>query len=116
MTFESVVPILYSADVKRSIAYYMDQLAFDDQWTWDEPVTFGGVSKGCVRLFFCLNAQGSPGTWIAVNMDNVDEYYEIIKARGATIISPPENKDWNMREMLVQGPDGHIIRFGNNTD
>lgn len=116
MVFESVVPILYSADVKRSIAYYMEQLAFDDQWTWDEPATFGCVSKQCVRLFFCLNAQGSPGTWIAVNMDNVDEYYEIIKARGATIISPPGNKEWNMREMLVQDPDGHIIRFGNNTD
>ena len=27
MSFEGVVPILYSTDVKRSIAYYMEQLA-----------------------------------------------------------------------------------------
>jgi hypothetical protein len=52
MAFESIVPILYSADVVRSLAYYMEQLAFDEKWTWDDPTTFGGVSKDCVRL--CL--------------------------------------------------------------
>lgn len=31
MTFESIVPILYSSDVKRGITYYMERLAFDDQ-------------------------------------------------------------------------------------
>ena len=112
MAFESVVPILYSADVKRSIAYYMEQLAFDDKWEWGDIVTFGGVSKDCVRLFFCLNNQGSPGTWITINVENVDEYYETIKARGAKILSPPSDKEWFMREMLVEDPDGHIIRFG----
>src|SRR3954471_3074698 len=101
MSFESVVPILYSSDVTRSIKYYIEKLAFDEKWQWDDPTTFGGVSKDCVRIFFCLDAQGAPGTWIAINVDNVDEYYKIIKSKGATIISPPENKPWFMREMLV---------------
>lgn len=117
MAFEEVVPILYSSDVKRSTAYYIEQLAFDDKWEWDsDPTTFGGVQKDCVRLFFCLNYQGNPGTWLAINVDNVDEYYETIKARGAKIVSPPENKEWFMREMLVEDPDGHIIRFGHGTE
>ena len=116
MTFESIVPILYSADVGRSIAYYMEQLAFDTKWTWDDPTTFGGVSRDCVQLFFCLKCQGSPGTWIAVNVENVDEYYETIKAKGAKILSPPEDKEWFMREMLVEDPDGHIIRFGHRIE
>jgi predicted enzyme related to lactoylglutathione lyase len=112
MQFESIVPILYSADVDRSINYYMNELAFDDKWEWDHPTTFGGVNKGCVRLFFCLKDQGNPGTWLAINLDNVDEYYNIIKSKGAKILSPPEDKPWYMREMLVEDPDGHIIRFG----
>ena len=116
MAFQSVVPILYAADVKRSIAYYMEQLAFDEKWEWDEPVSFGGVSKDCVRLFFCLKNQGSPGTWVAINVENVDEYYKIIQAKGAKIISPPEDKEWFMREMLVEDPDGHIIRFGHGIE
>jgi len=115
-TFESIVPILYSSDVSRSIDYYMNQLAFDDNWKWDDPTTFGCVSKDCVRLFFCLNNQGHPGTWLAINTENIDEYYETIKARGAKILSPPEDKEWMMREMLVEDPDGHIIRFGNNIE
>lgn len=117
MAFESIVPILYSTDVKKSIAYFMNELAFDNSWEWDhDPVSFGGVSKECVRLFFCLHDQGQPGTWLAINLDNVDEYYEIIKARGARIISPPDNKPWFMREMLVETPDGHIIRFGHGIE
>jgi hypothetical protein len=112
MEFESIVPILYSANVARSITYYMNELAFDDKWEWDHPTTFGGVSKDCVRIFFCLKDQGNPGTWIAINVDNVDDYYEIIKPRGARIISPPGNKEWFMREMLVEDPDEHVIRFG----
>lgn len=116
MKIESIVPILYSADVAGSIAYYMNELAFDDKWQWDNPTTFGGVNKGCVRIFFCLKDQGNPGTWIAINMDNVDEYYEIIKARGAKILSAPEDKEWYMREMLVEDPDGHVIRFGNGIE
>ena len=116
MAFEGVVPILYSADVVRSLTYYVEQLAFDDKWEWDHPTTFGGVSKDCVRLFFCLKDQGNPGTWVAINVDNVDEYYETIKARGAKILSPPGDKEWNMREMLVEDPDGHVIRFGHGIE
>ena len=116
MPFESIVPILYSSDIKRSLAYYINELAFDEKWVWDEPPTFGGVSKDCVRIFFCLNHQGNPGTWIAVNVDNVDEYFDIIKARGAKIVSQPQDKEWYMREMLVEDPDGHIIRFGHGIE
>ena len=116
MSFESVVPILYSSDVTKSIKYYIEQLAFDEKWEWDNPTTFGGVSKDCVRIFFCLNYQGNPGTWIAINVDNVDKYFDIIKARGAKIVSPPQDKEWYMREMLVEDPDGHIIRFGHGIE
>jgi hypothetical protein len=116
MEFESLVPILYSSDIKRSIDYYINELAFDDNWIWDKAVTFGGVSKGCVRIFFCLKDQGNPGTWLAINLDNVDEYYDVIKAKGAKILSPPDNKEWFMREMLVEDPDGHIIRFGHGIE
>jgi catechol 2,3-dioxygenase-like lactoylglutathione lyase family enzyme len=112
MKFESLVPILYATDLEKSIAYYRDQLAFDRSWIWDEEKTFGGASLDCVEIFFCKLAQGNPGTWLAINVDNIDEYHDMIKTRGAEILSIPEDKPWNMREMLVRDPDGHIIRFG----
>lgn len=117
MKAESLIPILYSKNVPASIDYYKTVLGFDDSWLWEESPTFGGVSWGQdVRIFFCQEGQGHPGTWICVNLDNVDEYYEMIRQRGANILSAPKDESWFMREMLVQDPDGHIIRFGHGIE
>jgi uncharacterized glyoxalase superfamily protein PhnB/N-acetylglutamate synthase-like GNAT family acetyltransferase len=112
VNFQSIIPILYSADVVASIRYYTEVLGFKTSWTWDEPAGFGGVDLGDVRIYFCRDGQGHPGTWIAINVDDVDAYYELITERGAKIIHPPESYHWGMREMLVEDPDGHRIRFG----
>ena len=80
------------------------------------PTNFGGVVKDNVEIFFCLNGQGGPSTWLAIIVDNVDDYYENIKNNGAKILSAPESMEWNMREILVRDPDGHIIRFGHRIE
>jgi hypothetical protein len=116
MKFRKAVPILYASDVSKSISYFIDQLKFENKWEWDSPSTFGGVYRDDVEVFFCKTDQGNPRTWIAVMVDNVDDYYESIKTTGAKILSKPATKEWNMREMLVECPDGHIIRFGHKTD
>lgn len=116
MKFEMITPILYSSDIEKSINYFVDQLAFESKWMWDQPPTFGGVNMGDISIFFCKEGQGQPGTWLAIKVDNVDAYYENIKARGAKILHPPEDQEWFLREMLVQTPDEHIIRFGHSID
>jgi uncharacterized glyoxalase superfamily protein PhnB/GNAT superfamily N-acetyltransferase len=112
MRFKHIVPILYSSNVVKSLAFYMEILGFENKWDWGNPPTFGGVRKQGVEIFFCENGQGNPGTWISVMIDQVDEYYESLKAKGAKILEPPANRPWGLREMLVEDPDGHRIRFG----
>ena len=114
MIFKHAVPILYSTDIRRSLSYYTDVLGFESKWEWDDPPTFGGVSKNSVEIFFCKQAQGNPGTWISIMIDNVDEFYERVKDRDGKIISEPKNMEWGLREMLVEDPDGHKIRVGQN--
>ena len=116
MKFDKAIPILYSSNVAASIAYYTGVLEFEEKWGWEDPPTFGGVSKDCVEIFFCERGQGSPGTWLSLFVDDVDEYYDKIKAKGAKILSPPESMEWNVREMLVEDPDGHRIRIGQNIE
>lgn len=113
---ESIIPILYSKNIVDSINYYTNILGFESQWVWEDAPTFGGVNWGEVRLFFCKDGQGSPGTWLCINVVDVDAYYEMIKTRGAKVISPPEDKPWFMREMLVVDLDGHMIRFGHGIE
>ena len=116
MKFEKSNPILFSRDIKKSLQYYTMVLGFEDSWEWGDPVDFGGVVKDDVEIFFCLNGQGNQGTWLAIIVEDVDVYYEMIKGRGANIIATPESHEWNMREMLVQDPDGHMIRFGHRIE
>lgn len=116
MTFEKAITILYSSDLQKSLDYYVNQLGFEEKWEWRDPPPFGGVVKNNVEIFFCEKDQGHPGTWLCIVVDNVDEYYESIKDKGATIIRPPVDREWNMREMMVQDPDGHIIRFGHRIE
>lgn len=112
MKFQHINPILYSSSVVNSIQYYTEVLGFENKWYWGHPPTFGGVSKNGVEIFFCKDGQGHPGTWLSIFVENVDELYETIKAKGATIINPPQTMEWNVREMLVEDPDGHRLRFG----
>lgn len=114
MRFNTIVPILYSSDIIRSLTYYTAVLGFEDKWEWGDPPTFGGVHKNSVEIFFCEKGQGNPGTWLSIMVDNVDDYYELIKTKGATIITEPKSMEWGVREMLVEDPDKHIIRFGHS--
>ena len=112
MIFRGSIPILFSSDVRKSIEYYTEVLGFETKWEWDDPPTFGGVSKDRTELFFCKDGQGHPGTWIAIMVDDVDALYHRIKTKGAKIHASPEDMEWHLREMLVEDPDGHILRFG----
>lgn len=112
MKFNHVTPILYSSSITASLIYYTHVLGFENKWDRGDPPTFGGVSKDGVEIFFCENGQGNPGTWLSVFVNDVDTFCETIKARGATIVSPPSTMEWGVREMLVEDPDQHKIRFG----
>jgi len=105
-------PIFYVRDYGEAMAYYTEKLLFRKLWDWDVPPAFGAVGFGKVELFFSEGGQGAPGMWICIFMDDVDLYFARIKALGAEVISPPEDKPWGLREMQVRDPNQHVIRFG----
>jgi uncharacterized glyoxalase superfamily protein PhnB len=113
---ERITPIFAVHDVEASIAYYLERLGFTNCWRWEEPPTFGGVSRDDIEIFFCKDCQGSAGTWVSVWVDDVDALYEAFQARGAEIHQPPTNFPWGVREMNVGDPDGHRLRFSMTTD
>ncbi len=114
--FQAVKPILSVRDVDASIAYYVDKLGFEFAWCWGEPTGFGAVRVGDFEIYFCKEFQGQPGTWVAIDVDDVDALFEDLKIRGADIRQSPTNFEWGVREMNVCDPDGHRIRFGASTD
>jgi predicted enzyme related to lactoylglutathione lyase len=113
--FECVTPILRVRDFAASMEYYVTKLGFKKKWDWGDPPTFGCVARDKVEIFFCQGGQGRPGMWLSVFMPDVGALHEEYKMRGATILRPPTNMPWGIREMLVQDLDGHTFRMGSES-
>jgi len=113
--FEGVTPILRVSNFAASMDYYVNKLGFTKRWDWGDPPTFGCVARDKVSIFLCEGAQGRPGTWIMIFLHDVDALYTDYKQRGAKVLQPPTNMPWETREMHVEEPDGHRLRFGSDS-
>jgi uncharacterized glyoxalase superfamily protein PhnB len=109
---ECLTPILYVRDFAEAMDYYTKKLLFTKLWQWGEPPSFGAVRLDKIEIFFCLQGQGQPGTWLSIFVDDVDAYFEQITRFGAHVIRGPEDESWGVREMHVKDPNQHVIRFG----
>jgi catechol 2,3-dioxygenase-like lactoylglutathione lyase family enzyme len=112
ITATELTPIFYVRDFNEAVRYYTEKLLFRKLWDWGTPPTFGAVALDKVEIFLCEGAQGHPGTWLSIFVEDVDWYYERIKVLGAEVVEPPKNYPWGMREMRVRDPNEHVIRFG----
>ena len=110
--FECANPILSVAEMARSVRYYVDVLGFTNaEWGSDD---FTCVARDNAEIYLSEGDQGQPGTWAWIGVGDVEALYEEYKAKGATILHPPENYPWAC-EMKVADPDGHVLRFGSDS-
>ena len=107
---ENITPVLYIADMARSLAFYVGILGFQNAEWGDE--NFTSVNRDGSGLYLCKGGQGSPGTWIWIGFNgDIFSLHEELKSEGVKIVLPPTKFSW-AHEMQVQDPDGHILRFG----
>ena len=107
-TLGGAQPILPIADLKASIAYYVNALGFHHDWG-DEG--FASVSRDRCHLFLCENDQGHPGPWAWIGVNDAEAFAAELRERGARIRHQPTNYPWAY-EMQVEDPDGNVLRFG----
>lgn len=132
MKVKSVVPILNVSNLQESFAWF-EKLGWRKGWQWGEPPNFGGVGAGEFEIYLCENAQGGrgrsasrttfgpqgdqtgdKGVWFAIRVSDVEETYRRCLAQGLEVTWPPTDMPWNLREMHVRHPDGHVMRIGQN--
>lgn len=107
--FECANPILNVADMARSLRYYVEVLGFTNaEWGNRD---FTCVTRDEAAIYLSEGEQGQPGTWVWIGVGDVEDLYEEYKAKGATILHPPQDFPW-ASEMKVGDPDGHVLRFG----
>src|SRR2546427_13270133 len=99
---ECLTPILYVRDFAEAMKYYTDKLLFEKLWDWGNPPSFGAVRLGKIEIFFCLLAQGNPGTCRSIFVDDLDDYFHRITRLGANVIYGRSDVQWVVHEIHVR--------------
>jgi len=129
MHAKKINPILNVSNIKESFAWF-EKLGWQKSWDWGDPPTFGGVCSGECEIFLCEDGQGGrgkseslmtfgpegdecgdKGVWMSIWIDDVDALERRCVEQGLEVTWPATNMAWNVREMHVRHPDGHVFRM-----
>jgi catechol 2,3-dioxygenase-like lactoylglutathione lyase family enzyme len=129
MDAKGLTPILNVSDIQQSVEWF-EKLGWYKAWDWGDPPTFASVCNGKCEIFICLNGQGGRGSdalpptfrsfanetadrgaWISIWVEDVDAVYQLCIAQGIEVTWSPADMPWDVREMHIRHPDGHILRI-----
>ncbi len=110
---ENIDPILRVEDMSVSVRYYRDVLGFQAADWGDDDFTYVGLhGRG---LYLCRGGQGHVGSWVWIGVEDVRVLFKHYQERGAMIRQEPVNHDYAL-EMLIEDPDGNVLRFGSGPE
>jgi len=128
MEAKGLTPILNVSDIEQSVEWF-GKLGWHKAWDWGEPPTFASIHSGNCEIFICLNGQGGRGrgelpptfrsfpnetvdrgAWISIWVDDVDAVYKLCLEQGIEVTREPSDMPWDVRELHICHPDGHIFR------
>lgn len=97
-------------DIKRAISFYRDVLGLKIKNEWSNYVIFD--LAGTLTLAIMLGGkkgrkEGAPNVYLAV--ENVDEEYEKLKAKGVIFVEPPKKQYWGSYAALFADPDENLF-------
>jgi hypothetical protein len=130
VTVKGITPILNVSHLSDSFAWF-EKWGWKKLWDWGTPPTFGAVGAGECEIFLCQGAQGGrgkgantttfqqdgdeeadKGVWMSIWVEDVDAVHSQCVSAGLDITFRPANMPWNVREMHLRHPDGHVFRVG----
>lgn len=113
MTFSPIdqpQPELPAIDVEQAQQYYRDILSFEIGWLYPNK-EIGAASRGNVVIFFRRREPPFEPAVHWVFAQDVDATYEELKASGANIVEPLEDKPWGLRQFTVDDLNGNRFYF-----
>jgi hypothetical protein len=73
------------------------------------------VGFGGDEIFLCRDGQGGRGergAQLSIWVADVDAFHAARNREGITVLRPPRDEPWGVREMVIQHPDGNTFRVG----
>lgn len=101
--------VLQVPDVRAALEWFRDALGFEVE-PYEDGEHYGYARRGQVHFHL---AAPDPHLWSAyVYVDDVEALHAELRERGAEIVQPPTDKGYGLRDVLVRGPGGHVLAFG----
>ena len=108
------IPVLWTADAPRSARFYCEILGFTKDWEhrfaegWP---LYLQVSRGPIRLHLSEHGEGGASVSLCMGVPDVDATYTEFTARGLEAESPPQDREYGIRDFAFKDPSGHHLVF-----
>ncbi len=136
---KSIIPVLTAINIRKSLAFYSEQLGFLIKEKYPDNSTILRVLLNMEDQALIIIAKDSigieadefnyemisnrPGTGIQFRfeIEEVDQYYELVLSYGVRVIRKPYNTPFpkgrhstGMREFILRDPDGYFLVFASS--
>lgn len=102
-------------DVLEAVAFYTEKLGFEPGFTWGDPPTFAGVNLGDVQQFLQQGAPHPDGCALYFVVGDADQLYDYHVANGVKVVAEPEDREYGLRDYVVEDLAGYRLSFGHYT-
>lgn len=115
-----VQPVLPVRDVQAAADWFCRTLGFELDFLHGTPPVHGRVKLGDFSwgapVYIHLShsdtsVQPCGATRLHVGHD-IDGLHAHVLASGATVLQPPTDRPWGLREMVIEAPGGHRLCLG----
>jgi uncharacterized glyoxalase superfamily protein PhnB len=118
MRFKNAVPVIATADLRSTIAYYTEVLGFTEHFIFGDPPVYAGIERDGVLLYLnddarlastLKNANLHPDIFLWVQ--DVDKAFEEHQGRGAKIVEEIADRPWDARQYVIEDPGGYYLKI-----
>jgi uncharacterized glyoxalase superfamily protein PhnB len=124
MRYRSAVPVVATADVRSTVAYYTRVLGFTEHFVFGDPPVYAGIERDGVLLYITYDVKlasvlkSNPGLHPEVFLwvRDVDKVFEEHKLRGAAIVEEITDRAWDARQYVIEDPNGYHLKVAEPLD
>lgn len=115
-----IVPVFFTMDIPRTLAYYNEKLGFECRGTWLDPPVYAIVTRDEHAIHFrCAEPPAAnPDKYSDELLDaylfveDVDALYAEFTAKAVKFSRDLGDTPWQSREFVVKDCDGRLLAFG----